>query len=578
MVILLLNTLMYPNIFKREATELIESQSREINKQIMFNYEQYVENVLETANYLQQISGELDIKKEHETLQRAYQTNSDVRTDVLGITLFSLDGTPLVGREVSLSYTGAIAQEKWFTQSIIEDSIFYFSAPHEKSIYQTNQVEVISISKFISYKDEDTLRQGILLIELTTDGLTRLANLTNLGELGHLLMIDDKDNLIYNSRTDLPVTHEEVYPFAVTHYFGMHHLVIENTAMVVQIHTLEGTRWRIVTANNVNNIPTAITTIWKLAFIMFLASLLITIIMSVGVASRITRPLKELRNSMLKVEQGHFKTKLHISGQKELMIVAHAFNTMAEEIESLMEKVVEEQREKRKTALQIFQNQITPHFLYNTLDSIVWLAEHQRTQDVITTVTALARFFRISVSKGRTIISVQDEIAHITSYLIIQKIRYNQRFTYTIEIEKELYPYATMKLLLQPLVENAIEHGLHDEPEEITIRCSKKESSLVFEVINTGYGITQEQIDTIHETMKNPKKQESVGMKNVYRRVKLYYGESADLQVSSELDSYTKVTLTIPAVLLESTEAKGDSMDIDTHSTAGGTQPSEEQL
>lgn len=595
--ILLVNLLVVPSMFSSEANDLVTSQAKEINKQIIFNYERYIESVIETAEYLQTLSVEHDIHTEHPTLQQAYTINSDIKADVIGITLFDIWGKALVGREPSISYTGTIAEENWFTQSVHKETIFHFSAPHLGSVYQTNQNKVLSVSRLISYVDKGQKRRGVLLIELNFEVITRLAELTNLGEYGHLFILNDDDSLIYSSAPELAVSEDLIYPFVVEQYFGNHSLNVEGVEMAININTLSSTRWRIVTVNNINSIHTAMAAIWNILIVIIVASLIITALISIAISTRITKPLKELEKSMLKIEQGHLQTKVHISGQKELMVVAHAFNTMAEEIELLMARIVAEQKEKRETELQVLQNQINPHFLYNTLDSIVWLAEHDRSADVITTVTALAKFFRISISRGNTIISVQNEVSHITSYLIIQKIRYATRFNYHIDIDPEIYPYSMMKLLLQPLVENALYHGVHDETETITITGRKIGSatllttdgiaepvtstatdgiakpnakvaqpadrsatdgqqappsqSLIFEVTNTGYGLTQKSIDKIHKNMKNPSKKEGVGMKNVYRRIKLYYGESADITVSSELDEYTRVTLTIPAILAE---------------------------
>lgn len=538
----------YPTIFSKEANTLVESQSKEINKQIIFNYQRYISDVIETSNYLQRVSTAYDTTTDYTIISQAYALNSDMKGDVVGITLFDLAGNTVVGREPGVSYTGSIQNEAWFYQSILKENIFYFSSPHAQSIYQTNTEEIISVSKMVSYKKRGFLRQGVLLIELNFEVLTRLAELTNLGPNGHLLIIDEEDTLIYNSAPELDISQNIIYPFAVSKFFGSHPISVDGVAMMVNINTLDNTRWRIVTVNNVNSIPMAIATIWRLLLIIGLISLVVTIGVSIGVSSRITRPLKELRESMLKIEQGHFQTKLHISGQKELMVVAHAFNTMAEEIQVLMSRIVEEQRAKRKTELRSLQSQINPHFLYNTLDSIVWLAEHNRTEDVITMVTALARFFRISISRGKSIISVENEVAHITSYLVIQKIRYDQRFNYTIHIAPEIYPYSTMKLLLQPLVENAIEHGVHDETEDIKVTGHQEGENLIFEVTNTGYGLTEDQIQKIDQAMRDDETLEGIGMKNVYRRIKLYYGDEADLRITSEPDSHTTVTLIIPAI------------------------------
>ena len=183
--------------------------------------------------------------------------------------------------------------------------------------------------------------------------------------------------------------------------------------MYFNINTLAQTRWRIVTAYNIDEIAQAKTRILYMLFIIFLGSFFLTAVVASLLSYRISRPLNQLEKSMLRIENGDFHTKVEVTGQKELVLVGASFNSMMDEIRLLMDKVVTEQREKRKTELKALQNQINPHFLYNTLDSIVWLAENERSDDVITTVVALARFFRISISKGKNFIPVRDEINHI---------------------------------------------------------------------------------------------------------------------------------------------------------------------
>jgi two-component system sensor histidine kinase YesM len=176
----------------------------------------------------------------------------------------------------------------------------------------------------------------------------------------------------------------------------------------------------------------------------------------------------------------------------------------------------------------------------------VWLAEHQRTGDVITTVVALARFFRISISKGETFIPVADELSHVESYLTIQKIRYIDKFVYRMEIDKDILQLPIMKLILQPLVENAIYHGMGDESGSIIIIGKRRDGMLIFKVTNSGYGITEEKIKEMNNIMREDHSRNGIGIRNVFRRLKLYYGPEADVLISSVPDESTTVTVLIP--------------------------------
>jgi two-component system sensor histidine kinase YesM len=316
--------------------------------------------------------------------------------------------------------------------------------------------------------------------------------------------------------------------------------------MYIHVNTLSLTRWRIVTVSNIDGIRIAQQQIIRILLIIFLGSVAVAAAVSAFISMRISRPVNQLKQMMEMVEEGDFHSNITVTGQREIVVLSESFNRMVEKLHTLMERLVSEQREKKKTELRALQNQINPHFLYNTLDSIVWLAEHQRTGDVITTVVALARFFRISISKGETFIPVADELSHVESYLTIQKIRYIDKFVYRMEIDKDILQLPIMKLILQPLVENAIYHGMGDESGSIIIIGKRRDGMLIFKVTNSGYGITEEKIKEMNNIMREDHSRNGIGIRNVFRRLKLYYGPEADVLISSVPDESTTVTVLIP--------------------------------
>ena len=545
--VLFVSSTVYYSIFSSRINSLIENQSREINKQIVLNYESYIKSVIETSNYIQASSLNLDVNDSYNRLQDIYHYNSEIKKDVVSIFLFDESGEKILGNRPDFSFFYNIPEESWFYNALNEKTIFHFSAPHDQSLALDNDEKVISVSRSVKYRESGIEKDGILLIELNFQNLADLADKTNLGEGGRILILNDEDSIIYISGGKKEEMLEDSISIAVNNYLGGFKTRIGSMEMYVNINTLAQTRWRIVTINNVNELAVARREMLIILFVIFIFSFGVTAFVSFVISRRITEPLFQLKKSMLMIEQGDFHTNVEVSGQKEIARLSRAFNRMLEEIRALMNRVVNEQKEKRKTELKALQNQINPHFLYNTLDSIVWLAENKRTDDVITTVIALARFFRISISKGATYIPVKDEISHIKNYLTIQKIRYVDKFEYTFEIQPEVYEYKVMKLILQPIVENAIYHGAGDETEKITIRSYLEKNFLVFEVENSGYGITEDRINEIYQILKGEHSKTSVGMRNVYLRLKLFYGEDADIKITSELDEMTLIKLLIPA-------------------------------
>ncbi|MGN8771886.1 sensor histidine kinase [Paenibacillus barengoltzii] len=235
------------------------------------------------------------------------------------------------------------------------------------------------------------------------------------------------------------------------------------------------------------------------------------------------------------------------------------FNLMLRRIRELMDQIIQEQEAKRKSELDVLQSQINPHFLYNTLNSVTRLAELGRNEEVVTTITSLSRFFRISLSKGKHIISVQDELEHVRHYLIIQTIRFKNKFRYEIRADEAALKCSTLKLILQPLVENAIHHGIEKSAEEgfIDIEARLEGDNLIFRILDNGIGMTSDTVEKLLSGNIRSERGSGVGVRNVQERITLYYGPGYGLHFESEPEEGTTVTITIPAVQPDSLEQGG---------------------
>jgi two-component system sensor histidine kinase YesM len=288
------------------------------------------------------------------------------------------------------------------------------------------------------------------------------------------------------------------------------------------------------------------TFIFWLLFVVLIFVLLISAFM----ASKITRPIQKLKTSMERVEQGDFHINIHVKGTDEVEQLSRRFNIMVARIRQLMDQIIGEQEAKRKYEFEVLQAQINPHFLYNTLNSVVRMVGIGRNEDVITTITSLSKLFRISLSRGKAIITIQDEIEHIRNYLILQKIRYKNKFDYEILAEEEALSYTTIKLILQPIVENAIYHGIEFMTDEGWIQISVRivEQKILFQVRDNGVGIAPSMLQNIVMGRVKSEKGSGVGFKNVNERIKLFYGEDYGIEVESELEVGTCVRIWIPLI------------------------------
>ena len=288
-------------------------------------------------------------------------------------------------------------------------------------------------------------------------------------------------------------------------------------------------------------------------------TMLIIIITNQLVSARIADPLKRLNASVREWEAGNLNPKIYVGGSLEVEHLGKTLRSTVAQIQELMHDILVEQEQKRKSELDALQSQINPHFLYNTLDSIVWMIEGERYEDAVFMITQLASLFRISLSRGRTIISIEDEIRHAKNYMNIQKIRYKNMFQISFELEDEILNCCTVKLVVQPLLENAIYYGVEcmDGDGEIFVRGYRREDDIYIEVRDNGLGMPKETVEgLLKENHRVPKKGSGVGLLNVHNRIRLRFGSPYGLVIESVPDEGTTVRIHLPAITYSQEHAR----------------------
>jgi len=240
-----------------------------------------------------------------------------------------------------------------------------------------------------------------------------------------------------------------------------------------------------------------------------------------------------------------------IEASKEVKAMIRQFNKMMIKISELMERVVLEQSAQRRSELKALQSQINPHFLYNTLDSIIWLIENNKNREAGEVVVALSNLFRSSISKDSVTVPLRDEIEHVSNYLLIQNFRYSDSFDYELDVDEDALDCPTMKLILQPIVENCIYHGLKNKIDRgiIQIKAKREGDFLVLSVTDNGYGMRQEAITDLYRSFEGEDDSDDrVGLKNIYQRIRFYYGGDAEMRIESEPDEGTTITIKEPVI------------------------------
>ena len=276
-----------------------------------------------------------------------------------------------------------------------------------------------------------------------------------------------------------------------------------------------------------------------IGLVLFLIVGLVTNFITKG----ITRPLRQLQAVMQSVDTGEFRKAGNLDATDEIQELAREYDLMVGRIGELIEENVREQELKQKSDLKALQAQINPHFLYNTLDSIIWMGEMDKSEEVVKMTSALSRLFRISISKGRELIPLRDELEHVRSYLTIQEMRYKNKFRYLIDIPESLMDCTVLKITLQPLVENAIYHGIRNVDYEglIEIGGRMDNGDMYLTVRDNGEGMDVDKLAALLET-----NQHGTGIRNVNERIRLYFGSEYGLSYESTERKGTLITIRIP--------------------------------
>lgn len=313
----------------------------------------------------------------------------------------------------------------------------------------------------------------------------------------------------------------------------------------------EKTDWKFFSIIPLREILRDVTYIRNMTIYVAIASILLCFTIAMVFSRRVILPVNELIGQMEKAEYGNIDVSVKDEKGDEIGKLQSSFTVMMQRLQDSFLQVVSAQKEKREAELKVLEFQINPHFLYNALSSIIWLSNADQRQKVISMTEALSNYFRISISKGKEIIPVQDEIRHVKNYLAIESIRYEDEFAVTFQIEEEILQYSTIKIILQPIVENAIYHGVKtrkDHDGVIGISGKRETGDLLFMVSDNGLDMTDAQIQRLNEFLSNPEKEEpefGIGLRNVHGRIQLHYGEKYGIRFD-RADGITSVSIRIP--------------------------------
>ncbi|MCI9282008.1 MAG: histidine kinase [Lachnospiraceae bacterium] len=541
-----------------QLTEAIREENQTVINQVNLSVDSYLRTIMKLSDSLYYgviKNADLSEKSINSEFTLLYDNNKD---QISNIALLSKEGELLAAMPAARLKTGMdVTREEWFQNTLERTDNLHFSLPHVQYIFDNSENQyrwVISLSRAVEITQGTATDQGVLLIDITYGSLKQLLDNVAMGNGGYLYLVSAWGDLIYHPRMqliDAGLTGENLEE-AARYRDGNYQEIYLGEKRDLAVKSVGYTGWKIIGVMpergfSLNRIKTKLFVVFVAAFFVFLLAMI-----NAYISSRITAPIQELEKSVNALEAGELDTEVYTGGSYEIQHLGRSIGDMAKRIQELMQDIVAEHESKRKSEFDTLQSQINPHFLYNTLDIIVWMIENEQKNEAVRVVTALARFFRISLSKGKSIIPVRDELEHVRNYLMIQQMRFKNKFTYRIEEEPEILGLASLKLMLQPLVENAIYHGMEfmDGDGEILVKAGLKEGKLCFLVADNGLGMTGEQVEQIlsGKPHASSRRGSGIGVKNVNERIRLYFGEEYGLSIDSEPDEGTRIRICLPAV------------------------------
>ena len=532
-----------------------------IIQQMNQNIDSYID-YMENTSYL--VSSNEDVQKylfgdtadpeARDRILSQFETILDSRSDILNLGIIAENGRMLINNGQRLTNQDLdIHSQAWYTNALEGRESVYLTSSHVQHIISGERPWVITLSRGIRNKEMGTgqEKEGVFFIDLNYNAISELCDQSMVGNQGYAFIVDADGNIVYHPQQ------QQLYNELQTENID---LVMNAGSDIVtwgdginkkmySISRSEKTGWTVVDCVRVEELLRRSNEAQSIYVLVAIGLMAVALFFSRFVAKSITLPIQRLCDSMERVQEGDFSVSdIVVDSENEIGSLTKSFNVMTQRIHELMAQNIWEQEAKRKSELKALQSQINPHFLYNTLDSIIWMAEGKKNEEVVLMTASLARLLRQSISNEDELVSIGQEIEYARGYLTIQKMRYKDKLEFWIEVEPSILNIRLIKLVLQPVIENAIYHGLKYKESRglLLVKGFMKNGNAVLQVIDDGVGMDQETLDHIYERHKVDYHSNGVGIYNVQKRLQLYYGNEYGIVYESKPGEGTTATITIP--------------------------------
>lgn len=520
------------------------------------SYIDYMENIAYLISSNEDVQDYLfDEKIDNEGRYRILnqlQTILDSRSDIRNVGIISKNGRMLINDgSKSVNQDLDLNTQEWYATALEKPNGPILTSSHVQHIISGERPWVITLSRGIRDRSGSGEKEGVFFIDLNYSAISELCDQSTVGTKGYAFILDAKGNIVYHPQQ------QQLYNELQTENISLIMDTDEDTVLtgtgndgkLYSISRSEKTGWTVVDCTNVKELLSKSRQAQSVYVLTAIILVIVALLFSRFMARSITLPIQKLRDSMKKVQEGDFSVSdVVVDSKNEIGSLTKSFDVMTHRIHELMEQNVHEQEEKRKSELKALQSQINPHFLYNTLDSIIWMAEGKKNEEVVLMTASLARLLRQSISNEDEVVPIANEVEYARGYLTIQKMRYKDKLEFQIEVDSSILYIPLIKLVLQPIIENAIYHGLKYKESKglLIVKGFMKDGNAVLQVIDDGVGMDEETLAHIYDKHKVNYHSNGVGVYNVQKRLKLYYGEDYGITYTSELGKGTTATITIP--------------------------------
>ena len=552
--------------FTAASEELTAESSQRVLAQANLNLDSYLRRMMRISDtvYYRTIKN-TDLAEGDLTgdLSLLYEENRD---DLVSLAVFDGRGGLVSAVPLSAVKRDAAPEESdWFRSASRSMENLHFSTPHVQNIFDDPDYPyrwVVSLSRHVQLTRDGATESGVLLVDMSFSGVEQVCRDVTLGGGGYLYLIDKDGELIYHPRQQLIYTGllEENNRAAASYRDGSHRERFQGQPRQVTVKTMGYTGWKLVGVAPARSWMDASLQPMLFGLTLLLFGIFLIAFLNYLISARISDPIRRLELSIRELDRDLGSVRIEEGGCYEVQRLSHAISAMVSTMRHLMDDIVRQEEQKRRSELEVLQSQINPHFLYNTLDSVIWMTESGQQKEAIQMVTSLARLFRISLSKGKSIIPLADELEHARHYMNIQQIRFKNKFTTEIQAGPGTEGLYTLKLIIQPLLENAIYHGCASAEDDGVIRVTayREGEDLLIDVEDNGLGMRPELAASLLEEDRPEVRTggSGIGVRNVHQRVSLTFGEGYGLTIFSEPDEGTLVRVRLPALTREEADRR----------------------